>query len=190
MKNRIFKNEDSIIITTFPWHNFNPAIETEVQFMDRMSVGHKNFKSEWKVLSYIDVPIEESPKIDEGNSGKLQEQYYFDGECKDENLKFDEGWNYCLMPSFLINKKHNKKLNDKASDILSLENLDQINLYKINREKEKIKSYTELEWHEQALKNLDDRVLNGEPDKPLIREKLLAKIQELKNKETNAVNPF
>lgn len=178
MKTRIFKNGDTIVRTSFPWHLYKPEKETPEQFMDSRSIGHKNWPEKFKNLEFIDLPSEEAPEVNDGNDGKVLEQYYFEGECRKENLKFDVNWDVCLMPSFKVKKNFFRTLNSNLDEILGSESPDTLQAHKIIRDKEKSKALTELEWAEKAIEGLNRRVTKGESDKPVIREKLLKKLEE------------
>jgi len=109
---------------------------------------------------------------------EYHEQLHFDGPCAKENLKVDRAWNVQIMPECLIKEKHLKKLDAKIDAELEKENPDPVELARLQRKKEKAKGYCSKEWLQQAMANLDARVEGGEPDKPLIRQKLQAKLNE------------
>lgn len=178
MKLRLFKTNDGTIRwVVFPWKK-KKENETDEQFMDRMSIDHKNFSDELKKLSYIDLLRNEFPHPDY-SKGEEDEMLYFDGELKKENLKKDLTFEIQLMRSETIKKKYLKKLNEKLDSELNKSIPDPILILKTQREKEKSKDWTEDQWYQQAIKNLDERVIGGESDKPIIRQKILNKIREL-----------
>lgn len=106
------------------------------------------------------------------------EQLYIDGDCKKENLKKDIGWENCLMSWSTIRKKHLDNINAKLDTELDNEQPDPVTVLKLQRQKEKCASFSQKDWYQQAIENLDNRVQNGEPDKPVVRQKLLSRIQD------------
>lgn len=107
---------------------------------------------------------------------ETREQIYYDGN----NLKIDLPWEVMLMPPSVVKDRHIKKLNQKIQDQLNSENYDVIKILALNHEKDTCEDWDTLRWYERALVNIDERVLNGESDKPTIRQKLQAQINELK----------
>ena len=114
-----------------------------------------------------------------------RKQLFHDGN----NVKVDVAWEKNLMPDQLIKRKHLKKLHDKIREELSKESPDTIKISKFQHEyadHSNIKAGIHNEdshWAELSLKKLDEKVANGEPDKPIIREKLLGKINQLKQEK-------
>jgi hypothetical protein len=106
---------------------------------------------------------------------------------KDDVLK-DLNWEQNLMDISLLCHKFINKLKFKKDEELSKESPDVLNLYKIDLEIETYKNILrknqiltkdkEKEIYQLALGSLDERVSNGEDDKPLIREKLNTLLQE------------
>lgn len=109
---------------------------------------------------------------------EYHESLYFDGDCIKENLKVDTSWEVQLMPEGLIKEKHLTRVNTKLDQELNKQTPSLLDVVKLQRKKEKAKDFKTKEWYQQALANLDERVANGEPDKPLIRQKLQEKINE------------
>jgi len=109
---------------------------------------------------------------------ETREQIYYDGN----NLKIDLPWEIMLMPLQVIKDRHIKKLNQKIQDQLNSANHDVIKILTLNQEKDVCKSWDDLRWDQQALINLDERVSDGDEDKPNIREQLLVIIQQIKSK--------
>lgn len=109
--------------------------------------------------------------------------------CDGQKIKKDLEWKIRLMPDQLIKRKHLNKLHSKIDEELEKQNPDSIALMKLHQEREFWKSkkcgaHNDCkETSKLALKNLDKKVSDGEPDKPVIRQKLLAKIAELTAKE-------
>lgn len=97
----------------------------------------------------------------------------------EDELSVDTNKERSLMPVNLIRKKYLDKLKSLIESELEKEDPD---MGVINLNQAKIQScqkWDDKKWYEQALKNLDTRVENGEPDKEIIREKLQEKINEL-----------
>lgn len=113
------------------------------------------------------------------NSEDIQNVYLEQCEINNGTLYKDLAWEKCLMPIFLIKLKYKDFLNFHLDQELDEESPDPIKVIKLQRSKEKIKDWTELDTYQQALKNLDEKVQKGEADKPVIRQKLQAKIAEL-----------
>lgn len=107
---------------------------------------------------------------------EYQEQIYFDGECIKENLKVDQPWEVQLMPPVLIKQKHLEKKEAELDAELEKQNPNPIKVIKFFREIEKTKKKKDGDLYQTALTNLDEKVAAGEPDKPVIRQKLLVKI--------------
>lgn len=201
MKKRVFKKPDGGVIIATPSHKYqggyyrhkNEKIyerfglinEETIQYLNsnihsknllimedfiEMTFENVKFPEHTKGLEYIDLKASDVP-VSNSRTGNYQEMIHFDGSCKKENLKQDKNWEAVLMPTFLIQQKHYARVNKKI-------NSESVFSYQL--EKEKCKNWSEYEWYEQALKNLDERVADGEPDKPQIREKLKAKIKKLK----------
>jgi len=109
------------------------------------------------------------------------DKWYLD---QNGNIQIDNSWDLKLMPVSVIYEKNNKIKNDIIDNELNQENPDVISLIRSMRSKEKTKLGASLnadqsdikKLYEEALSNLDYRVSNGEPDKPVIRQKLEAKI--------------
>lgn len=130
---------------------------------------------EWFLCDNDDLPSKEGLES--------RKQLYHDGN----SVKVDTDWSIRLMPDQLIKKKYLKKLSEKIDAELDSNVQDPINVIKLQRQYEVCKSKKagihneDCFWTELALDSLDSRVTGGESDKPKIREKLNAKIQELKN---------
>jgi len=177
MKIRIFKKNDGrTIYSSFYW-DLKKEDETDLEFMNRMTINHGNFPDEFKSLPFIDVDENEVPASD-SDSEQYHEQIYFKGDCKKENLKVDKDWNTLVMPDFLIKKKTVERLSKEIDEIN-----DPSILIKKSRELKEIErkeagTGNENFWLEKALEGLDKKVASGEADKPVVRQK----ITELKNK--------
>jgi len=139
------------------------------------------FPSEYDELEYCDVEDSSVLKHPNSKEGEYFEALFFDGNCELGNLKYDSGWNVQLMPDHLIKRKQIEKLKQKLDGELAKQTPDAIIIAKTQRECEKLKGVKagsnndNLVWTNIALQNLDERVAKGEPDKPLIRQKLLEK---------------
>lgn len=109
-----------------------------------------------------------------------RKQWYHDGD----KVKVDTNWELRVMPDHLIKKKQLKKLAAKLDQCI--DSGDALEALKAHRDHEKCKTMEagihneDKVWTELALANLDKRVADGQADKPVIREKLLKKIKELK----------
>lgn len=103
------------------------------------------------------------------------EQLYIE----DDILYKDESWEKIVMPPALIKRKHIDKLKKEIDVLLEDPATAPIDIIKKQREIEKSASYPDPSWYPIALQNLDERVAKGEPDKPVIRQKLQAKIDAL-----------
>lgn len=99
--------------------------------------------------------------------------------------KVDSDWSKKIMPKKNILLKKREKLVIEMDSELSKENPDIAKIIKINRDlndkfhPKKYKEWNDVAVYELALQGLDERVQNNEPDKPLIRQKLQTKINEL-----------
>lgn len=174
MKCRLFLFDNEVETYFFIWKK-KMSDETELEFMDRMSINHPNCPEKFKNVPFVDLNENEIPtNIDPDIP------LFFDGL----NIKRDIGFENYLMRLPILEKKHLKILNNKIKDEFNKEKIaDPVKLVRLQWERDDCKNWTTKQWYEQALKNLDERVAGGESDKPVIREKLLAKIEELKTKE-------
>lgn len=178
MKIRVFNLNDEVKWTVFPW-NKKIDSETDEEFMDRMSVNHKNFIPELKTAQYIDMARDEFPHPNYA-VGEEDEMLYFDGEVTKENLKKDINFDIRLMSDETIRKKILKKEIQNLDIELEKQAPDPIKILKIQRKIEKLKKEKDSKVLAQlALDGLNERVAHGESDKPIIRQKLQAKISEL-----------
>lgn len=174
----IIKKEDGGVIRLIPnpdkfGEGFGMLPFSEVNELKK----HIGEGRKWFVCDNDDLPAK--------SSLESRKQWYHDGD----SVKADLTWEVREMPDQIIKKKHLKKLCELIDSELATEVPDPIALLKCQREHDKakaVKAEGQNEnpfWIEVALKNLDARVANGESDKPVIREKLIAKIQELNAKE-------
>ena len=98
------------------------------------------------------------------------------------DIQVDTNWDIKLMPKPLIHSKNVVLKNQIIDSELENEEPDLIKIIRASRSIEKVKSQAKIgaqdskNIYEEALANLDDRVANGEQDKPVIRQKLEAKI--------------
>lgn len=182
MKIRYFKKDDDCVIYSCPAKKYQGGYffnNTELTFSDC------TFPKEVLGLPFIDIDLSEAILADP-YKGIYVEQLYCDGEFKKENLKIDYNWDYYLMPSSLIKQKHIKRVQSQIDEELAKPTPDAVKLVTLQRNCEKCKEVKagtqnkDVYWMNIAIANLDARVANGEPDKPVIREKLLAKIEQLK----------
>lgn len=164
MKCRVFKKQDGRVIYSCPTY----------KYQDKPNFEGCKFPLETKDLPFVDLDASDLPS-EEGRDWYSHGPLTMDGDCKKENLKFDETWSIHLMPVDFLRRKHCGRLDKKIDLELEKPIPDQIQLMKWQREKEKCKEWNEKQCLEQAIKNLDE---DGH-DKPMIREKLAAKIKEL-----------
>lgn len=100
-------------------------------------------------------------------------------------IKQDLAWEKRLMPDQVIKKKHLDSLKARVETMLGADIVDPVELTRAQHEHTKIKDMKAGPqnenpfWINLALTNLDKRVAKGESDKPNVREKLLAKKQEM-----------
>lgn len=163
MKLRIFKKPDGTIYSSCPLGDFQNKPNFE---------GCK-FPDFTKGLEYVDIDESELPPQNQ-DGGNYFEQIHFDGPCKKENIKQDKTWEKCLMPNFLIKQKQEKYLNDQLDAELAKEAPDTVEVIRISRQKDKLKTMTDEEVYQLALDNLD----RAELDKPVIRQKLQQKLNK------------
>lgn len=161
MKCRVFKKQDGGVIYNWPSESWQNVIDD------------CPIPSDLQGLDYIIMNLEDLP---EQKEGFYHEQLHFEGD----SLRVDSQWNKQLMPPFLIKQKHLKKIDEKLDLELQKVDPDMVELIKLNRNKEKIPSFNDLQMLELALQGLDERVRGGESDKPIIREKLNNKIRDLR----------
>ena len=167
-KVRLFKHDDnSVAITCFSW-NRKLDSETDKQFMDRMSIDHINFPDHLKKLSFVDILDTDLPKTDNKN-GSYMEQIYIE----DKAVKFDENWDCCVKPIFLIKKDYVEAIKDKINVELLRASPDTLKLIKLQKDLGDYKDFTDKDWYQKALDMLNE----SGADKPLIQQKLLEKIQ-------------
>lgn len=171
MKCRVIKKKDGGVIYNWPSKKYEEDIE-QCRRPNLEKYGIESSQVEFIFMEEKDLPISDS------KTGNYHEMIYFDGECKKENLKQDKEWKACLMPIFLIKQKHLAKLNTIIDEAISDPDETRIAL-KTLRDREMCESWNDKKWYEQALINLDDRVDGGEEDKPVIRQKITAKLVEL-----------
>jgi hypothetical protein len=163
------KDDGSIVQESFPSHKFN---ENDLPVNDRF----KNLPS---------ILIDENDPIFKCDDDKPFEQIYFDGVCKVENLKRDVNWSVQLMPDQLIKQKAIERQNKIIDSMLDQDDVDAVAVMREQRRCDRLKEEVASNrsknkfWVQHALNELDRRSQDGEPDKPLIREKLQAKIGEL-----------
>lgn len=139
-------------------NNLKPFSE-EVSLKKYLSEGHSYFLcSDDEIPSKLNL--------------ESRKQLYHDGDA----IKIDSAWEVRIMPTALIKQKHHAKLDTKLDAELEKPSPDIVSLMKMQREKDASKNWTDEEWHLQALKNLDEKVQKGEPDKPVIRKKLQEKL--------------
>lgn len=163
----IVKNEDGGVFINFP----NPKHFGEgkrdyanSQFFQDSRVSGKG----WFLINHSDYVLLHHKKEDYA-------QFYH----KDDSLQIDFGWNIRLMPPYLIKKRHIARINTQLDAALADNNPDPIKTIKLHREKEQCNNWNEKQWYEQAKKYIEEENIN----KPIILEKLNAKIAEIENRK-------
>lgn len=133
-------------------------------------------------LEYIDIDESEAPESN-SDTDKYHERIYFDGVVTKENLKADDSWDNILMPDWLIKKKYRdgylKRLLEKTD---LTEKIDGLIEYIDNLNQYAGQGNLSDTWLNVAVGGLDEKISKGENDKPVIRQKLLDKINDLKSK--------
>lgn len=174
-------NGDDVHIHSFNWALKSEEISDE-DFIYAMTINHPKHGVDF--LDKTCVIIDDSELPDRSTRDQWM-------PCSENNIKIDVGWEEKLMPCWLIGHKSIKKYEAIIADELIKESPDPLILFQSNNAIEKLKklaknsimgSNSDLSLYEHALENLDARVVGGEDDKPIIREKLIAKIAELKLK--------
>jgi len=168
MKCRIIKRLDGSVIYSWP-SSKNRDVFDSIRLPEEL--GFNGLES--IILDDSEIPISNS------QTGNYHEMIYFDGPCTKENLKQDKNWEVMLMPVFLIKQTYEKRLNEKIDLELNKEDSDLKQIFKWQQELKSLSEYSDLKWYQQALINLEDSVRLGNPDKPLIKQKLNAKISSL-----------
>jgi len=125
--------------------------------------------------------------IDKSDLESREQLYWEDVDGKTE-IKKDLNWEVKLMSDQVVKKKHLNRIRKELDGELEKETPDPITVSKLQRSLDKHKEikagpHNEDEtWTTIAIQNLDKRVSKGESDKPIIRQKLQDKLNELKNK--------
>lgn len=157
---RIYRQGDLIAIEAFAEKfNLNPELVTGLPPVEKYK--------DWDMIiaNSDDIPVTDN-----------LEKLYFDGPTVVENLRSDNNFDKVLMRPHEIRKRYLKKQEDIIDAELAKETPDGVIIARANREKEKAKSYPDPSWYPIALSGLDERIGAGDPDKPLIRQKLQDKI--------------
>ncbi len=159
MKVRVHKkDDDNVSFEVFPWRRKRED-QTDEEFMDSLTINHPLHGDKFVGKEMFDIHHDELPAREDRN------KWYPDFEHPTEKIKVDHNWERKIMPVDIIKQKH----------------MDKITSFEDHKKAEK---FTDKEWMQQALKNLDDKVAKGEADKPMIRAKLTAKIQQLNQEES------
>lgn len=116
------------------------------------------------------------------NSCDNRQQLYWDGT----NIVVDENWEYCLMDLGEIRERRIEKKQLELDEMLSAPEPNVISCIIAQNKLQLLMStraglQEELFWLQEALKGLDERVANNEPDKPTIRTKLQDRIALLES---------
>lgn len=106
------------------------------------------------------------PKI--GEIEDWAQLYHEDGKT----LKVDKDWSVRLMPLPLIRKKFTPRICRTMEAELKKDSPNIPAIVKKMSEIHLCEYWDDKKWYRQAVKDLDDRMAEGEKDKPVIREKL------------------
>lgn len=149
MKCRLYKKEDSsVAIEIFP----NGVLD-----LPPIPENMKEYPS-------IECFLNEVESIKEGQSFH---KLYFDGDCKIENLKYDQEWETLLMPFSILKQKTVKRLKHKVDFAFAAEDFEQFNKSNFYLNKalaEKNINY----FYQESLNYLTENKI----DKPVITKKL------------------
>lgn len=128
--------------------------------------------------------VDENPKPKDIESRK---QLYWENDSDgNPRVKIDYSWEKRIMPDQLVKKKYLARLNKNFTDSVNEQNPDTIKCLKLYSKIEECKNikagiHNESSfWTQVAIDGLDEKVAKGEIDKPLIRQKLIEKLNELK----------
>lgn len=124
---------------------------------------------DWFLMNRLDCALIRRHPLRES-----RKQLYHNGNT----IQIDFDWKVRLMPVACIRKRHINRCNAKIDAELDKENPDQIQIARALRAKEKCRDWTEKQWYEQAKQYIEEEKVN----KPIILEKLNAKITELSNR--------
>ncbi len=196
MKMRIFKRPDGSLIYSKPSKVYQggyfindlskPVYETidgkqkdTGLFEQReLTFADCKFDIEFAEYPYFDANIQDIILPDSAN-GNFIEMFYIEGECSLANLKQDTTWEKVLMPTFLVKEKHLKSIDDSLNSELSKASPDPIAALKLSQQKEAAKKLNPQENEKELLEIAFAGLARSPIDKPLIREKLQARIDEL-----------
>lgn len=176
----IVKNLDQSIVILVPNPKRYSVDELEISSGKKLHVekcrGLKKYKDQGLEWFITDDLIDKSDL-------ETREQLYHDGD----SIKKDLSWEVMLMPDHVVKNRSIKDLEEKIDTELSKPTPQELEVFRLNREISKLKEKKvnfyghSLEWLSKAMEGLDQRVYDGKADKTLIRQKLLAKMEELKN---------
>lgn len=173
-------DNDNIVIHGFNWEH-KPDGMSDDDYILSKTITHDKHKERFKGKFYKIIDESELPPRD------TRDQWM---PCEKKIIKIDYNWEEKLMPCWLIGKKEIDKNETLISNELKNDIPDEIFILKLIRENDLIKKHIKFSYqnqdqslflYEKSLSNLDARVTGGKSDKPKIREKLQAKIEELKN---------
>lgn len=171
---------ENISVHGFNWSK-KPEKLSEEEYIYSLTTQHKIHKDKFEGKFFKIIDESELP------SRSTRNQWM---PCDKNIIRVDEKWEEKLMPCWDIGRKEIFKNEKLISDELGKDTPDELFVFKLKRENDLFKKHIKdsfknndqsLFLYEKALSNLDSRVAEGESDKPVIREKLQAKIQELKN---------
>ena len=157
MKVRVFKALDGRVVYNWPSKKYQGDVSL-------CPIPKALEGLEFVIMDEADLPPSNS------ETGNFHEMIHFDGEVSKENLKQDKAWEKCLMPAFMIREKHLARLKRKISE----SRLNSGLAFEYYLEHEGCKGWDEHQLYRQALENLDEDGL----EKPVVREKLNAKLKE------------
>lgn len=181
MKVRVFKRADDSVIYEFFSQDFQDEQAIAGVPINELCAGLPSI-----VCDSTDIPLI--------GSGVFIEQIYVNGSFSAQNMTVDTGWNNRLMPGFLIRKKRIEKIDTFLTTELAKVDPDMTEVMRKNLEKSNLLNTkiwvgpnltqeqvaaNDLQMAQLALSELDARVVNGEADKPVIRQKLQDKISAL-----------
>lgn len=142
---------------------------------EKFGDGKRPYSELPALKKYIDEGLEwfvmDHSKFPSKDGLESRQQIYHDGN----EIKVDTNWEIRLMPIHLIKEKHLEFLDDKIDLELDKPSPDPIVIAKLQREKEKAQDFTEKQWYEQAMKDMDEQGVQ----KPVITDKLQVKIASL-----------
>lgn len=164
MKARVYKLSSGEVVVDVPARRYQGKIE-ECPHPWRFRDSNPNkepFEVEVKELAEIE-------NIASGNEGGSA-QFYYDGA----DLKHDDNWEENLMPVPSIIQRKKQRLNKILDAELSKDSPDPVAIIRLDRMLKHLRSITEKQAYEWALKTLKDENIKAN-----IQKKLQERIDEL-----------